>query len=187
MQASYNIMMNVYASAGLCDEVEKLFEAMQRDGCSPDSFTYLSLVQAYTECLKYAEAEQTIKSMQKRGIPPTCAHFNHLLYAFAKVGMTREAERVYGELVTAGLSPDLACYRTMLRGYIDYGLVEEGIDFFEQIRDTAEPDRFIMSAAVHIYKYVGKETEAKSILDSMNNLGIPFLGNLKVGSKMKVP
>ncbi|KAK6232529.1 hypothetical protein SCA6_002602 [Theobroma cacao] len=185
--ASYNIMMNVYASAGLCDEVEKLFEAMQRDGCSPDSFTYLSLVQAYTECLKYAEAEQTIKSMQKRGIPPTCAHFNHLLYAFAKVGMTREAERVYGELVTAGLSPDLACYRTMLRGYIDYGLVEEGIDFFEQIRDTAEPDRFIMSAAVHIYKYVGKETEAKSILDSMNNLGIPFLGNLKVGSKMKVP
>ncbi|XWS58753.1 hypothetical protein CRYUN_Cryun08bG0061000 [Craigia yunnanensis] len=184
---SYNIMINIYATAGLCDEVEKLFEAMQRDGFSPDSSTYLSLVQAYTGCLKFAEAEQTISSMRKMGIPPTCAHFNNLLYAFANVGMMREAGRVYKELITTGLNPDLACYRTMLRGYIDYGLVEEALNFFEQIRDIADPDRFIMSAAVHIYKYEGKEPEARSLRDSMNNLGIPFLENLKVGSKMKTP
>ncbi|PPD77251.1 hypothetical protein GOBAR_DD25817 [Gossypium barbadense] len=184
---SYKIMINMYASAGLCDEVEKLIEAMQRDGCSLDNSTYLSLIQAYTKCLKYAEAEQTISCMRRMGIPPTCAHFNLLLYAFANVGMMSEAERVYKELVTTGISPDLACYRAMLRGYIDYGLVEEGINFFEQIRDTAEPDKYIMSAAVHIYKYAGKEPEASSVQDSMNNFGIPFLENLKVGAKMKIP
>ncbi|KHG26795.1 hypothetical protein F383_09615 [Gossypium arboreum] len=135
---SYKIMINMYASAGLCDEVEKLIEAMQRDGCSLDNSTYLSLIQAYTKCLKYAEAEQTISWMMS------------------------EAERVYKELITTGISPDLACYRAMLRGYIDYGLVEEGINFFEQIQDTAEPDKYIMSAAVHIYKYAGKEPEASS-------------------------
>lgn len=184
MQVSYNIMINIYASAGLPDEVAKLFEAMQRDGFSPNSSTYLYLVQVYVECLKYAEAEQTISSMRKMGIPPTCAHFNCLLYAFAKVGMMTEAERVYKELITTGISPNLACYRNMLRGYIDYGLVEEGINFFEQIRDAAGPDSYIMSAAVHIYKYKRKEPEARIVRNSMTNLRIPFLKHLKVGSKM---
>ncbi|KAF8369435.1 hypothetical protein HHK36_032550 [Tetracentron sinense] len=44
----YNIMINVYATTGLHHKAEKLFRAMQRDGRSPDSFTYLALVRAYT-------------------------------------------------------------------------------------------------------------------------------------------
>lgn len=185
LQVSYNIMINVYATEGLYHEVEKLFQAMQRDGFSPDSFTYLSLIQAYTKSLKYSEAEETINSMQKQGIHPSCSHFNHLLFAFSKAGLITEAKRVFKELLMAGLSPDLACYRTMLKGYMDYGCVEEGITFFEQVRESIEQDKFILSAAVHLYKYAGKELEAKSISDFMSSLRIPFLKNLEVGLKMK--
>ncbi|KAH7571495.1 hypothetical protein JRO89_XS04G0062300 [Xanthoceras sorbifolium] len=182
---SYNIMINVYAAAGLYNEAEKLFRVMQRDGFSPDSFTYLSLIQAYTKSLKYSEAEETINSMQKQGIPPSCSHFNHLLSAFSQAGLITEAKRVFKELLMAGLSPDLACYRTMLKGYMDYGCVEEGIDFFEQVRESIKQDKFILSAAVHLYKYAGKELEAKNILDFMSSLRIPFLNNLEVGLKIK--
>lgn len=184
MQVIYNIMINVYAVAGLCHEVEGLFHGMQRDGWLPDSFTYLSLVRAYTGKLKYSEAEETIDAMEKKGIPPSCAHFNLLLSAYAKAGLMAEAERVYKKLFTAGLSPDLACFQSMLRGYMDYGHVEEGIHFFEQMRESAEPDRFIMSAAVHLYNFAGKKHMAEVLLGSMNNLRIPFLANLKVGSKV---
>lgn len=187
MQVSYNIMMNVYATVGLYHEVDELFQAMQRDGCSPDSFTYLALVRAYTEGLKYSEAEETIDSMEKRGIPPSCAHFNPLLSAFAKAGLIREAERVYKKLLTAGLYPDLACNRTMLRGYMDYGLVEEGINFFERIFGSVEADRFIMSAAVLFYKSAGRDIKAEGVLNSMNSLGIPILKDLEVGLKLNTP
>lgn len=185
LQVSYNIIINVYAVAGLYNEVEKLIQAMQRDGFSPDSFTYLSLIQAYTEAAKYFEAEETINSMQKQGIPPLCKHVNHLLSAFSKVGLMAEATRVYNESLTASLSPDLASYRTMLKGYMDHGCIEEGIHFFEEVRESAKSDKFIMSAAVHLYKYAGKVHEADGILDSMNSLRIPFLKNLEVGSKIK--
>lgn len=178
-------MINVYAAAGLYHEVEKLFEAMQRVGFVPDSFTYLSLVRAYTESLKYSEAEETINSMLKQGISPSCSHFNHLLSAFSKAGLIVEANRVFEKLLSAGLIPDLACYRTMMKGYMHYGCVEEGISFFEQVKESAEPDRFILSSAVHLYKYAEKEIEANSILDSMKSLGISFLKNLKVGTKMR--
>ena len=183
MQVSYNTMMNVYATAGLYGEATKLFLAMEKDGCLPDSLTYLDLVRAYTKGLKYSEAEQAIVSMQKRGIPPSCAHFNLLLSAFAKAGLIREAERVYGELIEAGLRPDPTCYRAMLRGYIDYGHVEEGISLLETLLGSVEPDGFIMSAAVHFYKSAGMEPRAEEILKSMNSLGIPVLEKLEVGSK----
>lgn len=185
LQISYNIIINVYAAAGLYNEVEKLIQAMQRDGFSPNSFTYLSLVQAYTEAAKYSEAEETINSMQKQGIPPSCTHVNHLLSAFSKAGLMAEATRVYNESLAAGLIPDLACYRTMLKGYMDHGYIEEGINLFEEVRESSESDKFIMSAAVHLYRYAGKEHEANDILDSMNSVRIPFMKNLEVGSKIK--
>ena len=185
MQVSYNIMINVYANAGVHQEAEKLFQAMQRQGCSPDSFTYLSLVQAYTQSLKYSEAEETIHAMQSKGIPPSCAHFNILISALTKAGMIDEAKRVYEKLPTFGLNPDLICYRTVLKGYLEYGCVEEGINFFESISKSIKGDRFIMSAAVHFYKSAGKERKAEEILCSMNNMRIPFLRKLEVGSRVK--
>lgn len=180
-------MINVFATGGLYQEAEELFEAMQRDGCSPDSFTYRSLIRAYTESLKYSLAEETINSMQKSGIVASCAHFNLLLSALSKAGLMMEAERIYKKLTEAGLNPDLACYRNMLRGYMDYGHVKEGIDFFEDVSQSVDADRFIMSAAVHFYKSAGKEEKAASILELMSISGIKFLENLEVGSKLKSP
>ncbi|KAL6972239.1 hypothetical protein U1Q18_031927 [Sarracenia purpurea var. burkii] len=177
--------MNVYATSGFYGEAEQLFHAMQKEGCLPDTLTYLALIGSYTKGLKYSEAEQAIISMQKGGIPTSCAHFNLLLSAFAKAGLIQEAERVYGELIAAGLTPDSACNRTLLRGYMDYGHVEEGISFLESIRGSVEPDRFIMSAAVHLYKSVGMELRAEGYLNSMRSLGITFLKNLEIGSKTK--
>ncbi|EXB29163.1 hypothetical protein L484_019688 [Morus notabilis] len=184
---SYNIMINAVASGGLYKEAEELFKAMRKDGCSPDSFTYLCLVRAYAESRKFSEAEETVNSMQKSGVTASCVHFNLLLSAFAKAGVMAEAERVYSRLLGAGLKPDLACYRNMLRGYMDYGYVEEGIKFFERISESAEADRFIMSCVVHLYNAAGEEQKAARILDSMGILGIAFLDNLEVGSKLKVP
>lgn len=179
-------MMNVYSTARLPLEAEKLFETMQSDGVPPDSFTYLALVRAYTEGLKYAEAEEAIMSMRKKGIPPSCDHYNLLLLAFAKAGLTNEAESVFDKIIAAGLSPDLACYRSLLRGYMDYGHVEQGIGLYERIKEFVKADRFIMSAAVHMYKSAGMEHVAQDVLSSMNSLGISFLENLEVGLKTRI-
>lgn len=185
-QVSYNIMINVYANAGVDHEAEKLFQAMQRQGCMPDSFTYLSLVQAYTVSLNYSKAEETIHAMQNKGIQPSCAHFNILISAFAKVGLIDEARRIYRELSTFGLIPDLVCYRTMMKGYLERGCVEEGINFFKSISNSIKGDRYIMSAAVHLYRSLGMEKKAKEILSSMYHMKVPFLRKLEVGSRGKV-
>ncbi|KAK9144218.1 hypothetical protein Sjap_004121 [Stephania japonica] len=186
-KVSYNIMLNACAIAGLDEDATMLFQAMLRDGCSPDSFTYLALVRAYAASKKYSKAEETIIGMQENGICPSCSHFNPLLFAYTKEGLIVKAEKVYGKIIEAGLKPDITCYQNMLRGYMDYKHVAEGISFFEQISESAKSDRFILSAAVHLYRFTGKELEAGIIIDSMNRLGVSFLKNLQVGLKLKSP
>lgn len=178
--------MNVLASEGFCKEAAQLFNDMKKDGFSPDSFTYLALVRAYAAGQKYMEAEETIISMEKEGeISPSCAHYNLLLSAFAKTGLVREMERVYELLIIAGLTPDVGCYQTMLRFYLDYGYVERGISLFETLSSSSS-DRFIMSAAVHLYRSAGLPLKAQDVLSYMNNMGIPFLNNLRIGLKKRL-
>ena len=96
-----------------------------------------------------------------------------------------EADRVYKRLLSFGLTLDLICFRTMLRGYLEHGRVQEGINFFESIRNSIKGDRFILSAAVHSFKADGKEGKADEILYTMDNLGIRFLRKLEVRSRSK--
>ncbi|KAK7321127.1 hypothetical protein VNO77_31405 [Canavalia gladiata] len=73
-RVSYDIMVNVYANIGVLHDAKKLFQVMQRQGCLADSFTYLSLIQAYTRRLNYSKAEETIHTMERIGILPSCSH-----------------------------------------------------------------------------------------------------------------
>ncbi|OMP01524.1 hypothetical protein COLO4_11806 [Corchorus olitorius] len=167
-EKAYMNLICYYGKAGKRDEASLLFSRMQEEGINPGMISYNIMINIYAGAGLCHEVETLLQAMQRDGLSPDSSTYLSLIQAYTE-WMMGEAERVYKELITAGLSPDLACYRTMLRGYFDYGLVEEGINFLEQIRDTAEPDRFIMSAAVHIYKYAGKEQEARSVRDSMKN------------------
>lgn len=68
-------MINSYAASGLHPEAENIFQDMKKNSHSPDTFTYLALVRAYTEAQKHSKAEEVIHRMQNEKIPPTCAHF----------------------------------------------------------------------------------------------------------------
>ncbi|KAL0321678.1 UNVERIFIED_CONTAM: Pentatricopeptide repeat-containing protein [Sesamum calycinum] len=182
---SYNIMINVVAGGGLYHEAEEFVQSMQKNGCSPDSLTYLAIIRAYTGSSRYSEAEKMIMLMQKEGISESCAHFNLLLLAFTKAGLMGEANRIYRGISSAGLDPDVESKRIMVRGYMDIGDVEGGVSFFERECCGVSGDRFILSAAVHLYKSGGKEIEAEELLNSIKKMGVVFLSNLKVGSRGK--
>nr|GEW92622.1 hypothetical protein [Tanacetum cinerariifolium] len=170
-------------------EAAELFNTMKRDGFSPYSYTYLALVRAYASSQKLIEAEEVISLMQNEevGISPSCAHYNLLLPAYAKRGLVEEVERVYELVITAGLTLDVGCYQTMLRVYMDYGFVEKGISLYESIScESVRSDRFIMSAAMHLYRLAGFAHKAEDVLSCMNKMGIPFLKNLGIRSKIRV-
>lgn len=178
--------MNVYASAGLYSEAEELLMSMQKNGCCSDSLTYLALIKAYMESSKYREAEQAMISMEKEGIQPTCAHYNLLMSVFSKAGLIEEANRVFNKMLESGIKPDIVCCRTILRSYMDYGYVDKGISLFEEIQEYVEPDRFIMSAAIHLYKFIGDDLRGEAILKTMNDMGISYLRDLEIGSKKRI-
>ncbi|XP_078438112.1 tetratricopeptide repeat (TPR)-like superfamily protein isoform X1 [Wolffia australiana] len=180
---SYNMMINAYATNGEYQEAENLFQSLKKDGLIPDSLSYLALIQAYVKGQKFAEAEQKIENMQIAGISLSCSHFNSLISAFIKNGRIGDAERVFFNMKQAGLAPDVACCRAMTRAYVDFGLVEEGIFFFEQIKESVKPDALILTAAVHFYARIGEYSKAEELVFLMNQENLPFLSQLKIGSR----
>lgn len=180
-------MMNVYASLNLHKEAEELFQTMRLDGLPPDSRTYLALIQANSEAQNHCRAVELIDSMHNDGIEATSAHYNLLLPAFFAGGLIGEANRFFNKLVPTGTAPDLSLCRTMLRGYMDHGYVSQGISFFESLSKPLEPDRFVWSAAVHLYNLAGEKIKAENTLNSMSVLGITFLKHLEIGSKGQRP
>lgn len=82
-----------------------------------------------------------------------------------------------------GLEPDLACCGMMMRIYLNYGLVKEGVSFFESVEGFVKPDGFVLSVAVHLYEFMGKQSEAVYILEKISSHRFVFLQNLRVGSK----
>ena len=185
MQISYNIMISAYITEGQFQEAAHVFQSMKNDGHIPDSLTYLALLQVYVRGQKYLEAEEVIQKMQLAGITPNHSHFNPLISAFTRNGYLEDAKRVLLNMKTAGLDPDLACCRAMIRAYVDYGVIEEGIFFFEQIRKLVKADAYILSAAVHLYNHVGEDCKAKELMCLIEREGVPFLSQLKIGSRTK--
>jgi pentatricopeptide repeat protein len=182
---SFNTMINAYATSGLHNEAEIIFQEMQKNNHVPDSHTYLALIRAYTEGKCYSKAEEAIQMMLRSNMTPSCTHFNHLISAFLKEGQIDEAQRMYNQMEEAGIPADLACCRTMMRMHLDHGYVDDGILFFETACRLLKPDSFILSAAFHLYEHSGRESEAGDVLDAINMSGASFLRNLKVGSKLE--
>ncbi|KAL0738720.1 hypothetical protein Bca4012_014930 [Brassica carinata] len=156
---SYNMLVKICATRGLHREVDKLLQAMERNGhFTDDSSTHLALIQAYAESSQYGEAEKTITLLQEKGISLSRSHFSPLLYAFVKAGMMDEAERIYSEMSEAGVSPDSACMRTILKGYMNCGEAEKGILLYEKMmRNSVEDDRLVARVVQDLYNALGKE------------------------------
>jgi len=178
-------MINAYATSGLHDDAEIVFQEMQSHGQAPDSMTYLVLIRVYSESTCYSKAEEAIQNMLSSGITPSCPHFSHLIFAFLKEGQIDEAQRICSQMQEIGVAADLACCRAMMRAYLEYGLVGEGISLFETTHGSLKPDSFILSAAFHLYEHSGRKSEAGDVLDAIHIHGVPFLRSLKIGSKLE--
>lgn len=184
LQISYNSMINACATSGLHEEAESLLSGMLKEGRNPDSVTYLALVRAYTESKHYSKAEEILfHVMPKKRLIPLPSHFNCLIFAFMKEGSINNAHRIYDQMREMGVRPNLACCRIMMRAYLEFGLVEEGISFFETLHGSVKPDSYILSAAAHLYEFVGNGIEVGKVLDAINVQGLVFIRNLEVGSK----
>ncbi|KAL0321055.1 UNVERIFIED_CONTAM: Pentatricopeptide repeat-containing protein, chloroplastic [Sesamum radiatum] len=103
----YNTLLSTCADVGFTDEALEIFQDMKSSGtCSPDSWTFASLITIYSCSGKVEEAEATLAEMLEAGFEPNIFVLTSLVQCYGKAGRTDDVVRTFDRLLELGITPD---------------------------------------------------------------------------------
>ncbi|KAK4362799.1 hypothetical protein RND71_018040 [Anisodus tanguticus] len=136
--------------------------------------------------LKTANGLSVVSQLIRKFIKEDDVASASLINFYGKQKKLREALNVFASVADSSRTGSLL-YNSIIDSYNRCGKQEETYMFYKEEMEkghSVKPDRFIMSAAVHLYRSAGLELKAEGVLRSMNSFTIP-LENLEVGSRLK--
>lgn len=104
----YNMLLSMCADIGLITEAEEIFAEMKKlpEGSRPDSWSYSSMITAYSCSGQVSEAEQMFSEMLDMGHKPTIFVFTSLIQCYGRAKQTDNVVRTVGMLPEFEVEPD---------------------------------------------------------------------------------
>lgn len=104
----YNMLLSMCADIGLITEAEEIFDEMKKlpEGSRPDSWSYSSMITAYSCSGQVSEAEQMFSEMLEMGHKPTIFVFTSLIQCYGRAKQTDNVVRTVGVLPEFEVEPD---------------------------------------------------------------------------------
>lgn len=103
----YNTLLAMCADIGFTDQAFEIFEDMKScDTCSPDSWTFSSLITIYSCIGEVAEAERMMTEMIESGFEPTIYVLTSLVQCYGKAKRNDDVVKTFNQLLDMGIQPD---------------------------------------------------------------------------------
>lgn len=126
---SWNPLIAGYAHAGKCEGVLCMFECMLREGITPDSVTFVIVLNACGHAGLSVESETYFEAMSNDfGIAPARQHHNTLVDIYSRAGQMDRARALIEKMP---LSPDTILWRTVIGACRNCGNAELAKQVFD--------------------------------------------------------
>lgn len=103
----YNTLLSTCADVGFTEEALEIFEYMKSSGaCSPDSWTFASMITIYSCSGQVKEAEATLTEMLEAGFEPNIFVLTSLIQCYGKAGLIDDVVRTFDRLLASNITPD---------------------------------------------------------------------------------
>lgn len=103
----YNTILAMCADVGYTDQAAEIFEDMKSSGtCSPDSWTFSSMITIYSCSGKVSETERMLNEMLDAGFEPNIFVLTSIIQCYGKANRTDDVVRTFNRLVDLGVTPD---------------------------------------------------------------------------------
>lgn len=103
----YNTLLSTCADIGYTDEALEIFQDMKSLGsCTPDSWTFASLITIYSCGGKVEEAEIAFREMLEAGFEPNIFVLTSLIQCYGKAGRIDDVVRTFDRVLELGITPD---------------------------------------------------------------------------------
>ncbi|KAH7352801.1 hypothetical protein KP509_19G065200 [Ceratopteris richardii] len=167
-----NLMMDIFAKAGLLDKAENVFILAKKQGVL-DSISYNTMIAAYGRYKEFNKMELALLDMRSAGFNDVVEALNSMVDAYGKAKQLSRMENILERMNRLGCLPDLSTYNILINIYGKEGLIEE----VQKIRTTMkeagiQPDSYTFNTLIYIYGSAGMPNEAMDAFKEMQQLDL---------------
>ncbi|CAL5196252.1 unnamed protein product [Lathyrus oleraceus] len=169
-QFSWTGMISAYARHGDYESVMSLFKEMEREGSSPDSITFLSVLAACCRKGMVDVGHRIFDSMVlKHSLEPSPEHYSVMVDMLGRVGRLDEAEELMHQIPGG---PGLSVLQSLLGSCRLHGNVEmaERVADSLILKDPASSGPYVLMA--NLYAEKGKWDKVAEVRKGMRGRGV---------------
>ncbi|KAI5430524.1 hypothetical protein KIW84_034926 [Lathyrus oleraceus] len=130
-----NFDSNVYGRSfqGNIDRARNVIEFMKNNGCCPNVFNYLALVDGLCKAGKPEDAKGVLAEMKNFGLKPDTVTYTSLINFFCRNGQIGEAIELLKEMKENECEADTVTFNVILGGLCREGRFDEALDTIEKL------------------------------------------------------
>ncbi|KAI5430523.1 hypothetical protein KIW84_034925 [Lathyrus oleraceus] len=130
-----NFDSNVYGRSfqGNIDRARNVIEFMKNNGCCPNVFNYLALVDGLCKVGKPEDAKGVLAEMKNFGLKPDTVTYTSLINFFCRNGKIDEAIELLKEMKENECEVDTVTFNVILGGLCREGRFDEALDTIEKL------------------------------------------------------
>ncbi|KAI5071768.1 hypothetical protein GOP47_0014019 [Adiantum capillus-veneris] len=182
---TWNALIAAYTEHGLYQEALKLSETMEKEGISPDAFSFACSLKACCSIGAIDKGRELHKKINC-GVYKTDTFIGNVLVGmYAKYGSLSEAREVFDQLP----KQDVVGWSALIAGYAEHGPFEEALKCFERMQLVGLfPDSITYASVLRVCASAGFLERGQELHMELVERGCelrPVLGNSLVGMYAK--
>jgi len=155
---AWNKKLAKYVKAGEPKKTLQLFQQLQREGISPDKFTFVQVLNACASLQALAEGRHAHEKVIQIGCETDLFVGSSLINMYAKCGSMEDAQRAFNKMP----SHNVVCWTAMILGYVKCGQGWEALELFRQMQQKGvQPDSVAFVGVLNACASVGALEEGR--------------------------
>ncbi|KAH7415842.1 hypothetical protein KP509_14G063100 [Ceratopteris richardii] len=167
---SWSTLIAGYVQQGDGDQAISCFNEMKREGISPNTVTYISLLQACGSIGSIEKGEEIHYEVRLKGIlNDNLTLGNSIVDMYAKCGAFTKARKMLESLPVR----DVVSWTSLIGGYIQHGKCEQALDCFEQMqREGVNPNAVTFICVLKACGSIGATAKGDEIYEVIAKQGL---------------
>ncbi|MCO5603250.1 hypothetical protein L7F22_057398 [Adiantum nelumboides] len=169
--ATSNLLLDIFAKAGLLEEAECIFRLAQRQGVY-NCITFSTMLGAYGRQKKFDQMEFILNEMLKQGYKECVEAYNAMIDAYGGSGMINTMENTLERMKMTGCEPNLTTFNILIKVYGQEGLIKDLQRVPEKIRRSGlKLDRNSFNSLIHAHGSANMLGESLEYYQEMQKAG----------------
>lgn len=130
---TYNVIAGGWSKFGRVNELERVMEAMEADGFTPDCTTFNYLLEGLGRAGRLDDAVEIFQRMKEINCQPETGTYNAMIFNFLSVGDFDECMKYYKVMLSDNCEPNVDTFTRIITAFLKSRKVADALLMFDEM------------------------------------------------------